>query len=287
MMGEMDHTEVRAILEDAAIEPDGLDRLMAGDTPTAALIASHLAGCPDCAEELSRLHRSVDLIRPSLRAVPPPELRERTLAYVAAVGRPRGATAEPVPAAANGAARSVVPAAVTVMPLARPRPANRRRLATYAAMAAALIVAVSGTAFIVNANRDPAIRTLSAEVEALGDVARWTARIDAQPDGRRVALASVDGSSAAGSLVYSAASTEFVVIADGLIPQPGKEFRCWVEVAGTRTTVGRMFFGGTLAYWVGDVKSIAGLAPGATFGVSLVDLGQPGTPGTPVLAGGS
>ncbi|HEY8845650.1 MAG TPA: hypothetical protein VIM24_03240, partial [Candidatus Limnocylindrales bacterium] len=76
----MDHQEVRDLLADAAIEPGGLDRLMAGDTPTAALVAGHLAGCPDCADELERLRRSVGIIRPMVRAVPPPELRERTLA---------------------------------------------------------------------------------------------------------------------------------------------------------------------------------------------------------------
>ena len=60
----MDHSEVRELLEDAAIEPGGLERLMAGDTPTASIVAGHLAGCADCAEELERLRRSVGLIRP-------------------------------------------------------------------------------------------------------------------------------------------------------------------------------------------------------------------------------
>ena len=91
MMDTMDHSEVRELLEDAAIEPGGLERLMAGDTPTASIVAGHLAGCVDCAEELERLRRSVGLIRPTVRSVPPPELKERTLASVAALGRPRGA----------------------------------------------------------------------------------------------------------------------------------------------------------------------------------------------------
>ena len=51
-MGAMDHSEVRELLQDAAVEPGGLERLMAGDTPTAAVVAGHLAGCPDCADEL-------------------------------------------------------------------------------------------------------------------------------------------------------------------------------------------------------------------------------------------
>ncbi|MBA2381637.1 MAG: hypothetical protein H0V73_05950, partial [Chloroflexi bacterium] len=64
----MDHSDVREVLEDAAIEPGGLERLMAGDTAAASLVAGHLAGCPDCAEEMERLRRSVGMIRPTLRA---------------------------------------------------------------------------------------------------------------------------------------------------------------------------------------------------------------------------
>ncbi|HZC33135.1 MAG TPA: hypothetical protein VE640_07595, partial [Candidatus Bathyarchaeia archaeon] len=101
----MEHDEVRDLLADAAIEPGGLDRLMAGDTPTAALVAGHLAGCPECTDELERLRRSVGIIRPMVRATPPPELRERTLAYVAALGRPRGSMpateSRPVPSPAT------------------------------------------------------------------------------------------------------------------------------------------------------------------------------------------
>ncbi len=44
-----------------------------------------------------------------------------------------------------------------------------------------------------------------------------------------------------------------------------------------------MFFGGDLAYWVGDVKSVAGLPAGARFGVSLIDLAATGAPGDVVL----
>jgi len=44
----MDHDAVREQMELAAVEPDGLERLMAGDTPTAQAVAGHLAGCPAC-----------------------------------------------------------------------------------------------------------------------------------------------------------------------------------------------------------------------------------------------
>jgi hypothetical protein len=297
MKDTMDHSEVRELLEDAAIEPGGLDRLMAGDTATASIVAGHLAGCADCSEELERLRRSVGLIRPTVRLVPPPELRERTLAYVAALGRPRGlagidaptaretasaaGTVRPMASTPSGAIASV-PAAPT--PLLSADRARSSRIGWLASIAAALIVAISGTTLLVNADHASTTQALSEEIEALGDVARWTLRVDAQPDVRRVELASATGTTATGSLVFSPTSTELVVVAENLTPAAaGHEYRCWVEVGGKRTSIGKMFFGGDLAYWVGDVKPVAGLPTDARFGVSLVDLGSPEVPGEAVL----
>jgi hypothetical protein len=291
MMGAMDHSEVREILEDAAIEPHGLERLMAGDTAAASIVAGHLAGCPDCAEELERLRRSVGVIQPTVRAVPPPDLRERTLAYVATLGRPRGTatTGGPVatdPHVPDEPAPVASPPGATPVAL-RPRRIGSTRLGWVAGLAAALVVAVSGTAIIVNANNDATTRHLAAEVQALGKVTQWTLRVDAEPDVRRVALASATGSKAWGSLVFSPGSTELVVVADGLTPPPaGREYRCWVEVDGGRAPVGKMFFGGDLAYWVGEVAVIAGVPADARFGVTLVDLGDSGGPSQDVLVSG-
>jgi hypothetical protein len=295
MMGAMDHSEVREILEDAAIEPGGLERLMAGDTRSAAIVAGHLAGCAECTAELDRLRRSVGLISPAVRSVPPPELRERTLAYVAALGRPRGAQAGPAAAAAaaadpRGAPEPAPSPAVPGLREVAPQAGGRRigRLPALAGLAAAVLVAITGTALVLNAGHAASIGGLSAEVEALGDVARWTLRVDGQPDVRRVALAASDGSRAAGDLVFSPSSTELVVVADRLAPaSAGHEYRCWVDIDGKRTPIGKMFFGGDLAYWVGKVPAVSGLRPGAAFGVSLVDLAQPGAPGQAVLVSGS
>lgn len=288
MMGAMDHSEVREILEDAAIEPGGLERLMAGDTQSASIVAGHLAGCPDCTAELDRLRRAVGLISPEVRSVPPPELKDRTLAYVTALGRPRGEGVGAVPSTVSPARTPTSPAAPAS--LGRPRGAAARfgRLPVLAGLAAALIVAVSGTALVLNTGHAASVGVLSAEIDALGDVARWTLRVDAQPDVRRVSLASTDGSAAAGNLVYSPGSTELVVVADRLAPAAaGHEYRCWVEVDGKRSPVGKMFFGGDLAYWVGKVPEIAGLGPSSTFGVSLVDLAHPDVPGPQVLVSAS
>ena len=54
----MDHEGTREQLELAAVEPGGLERLMAGDTATAQAVAAHLAGCASCSDELVRLGRA-------------------------------------------------------------------------------------------------------------------------------------------------------------------------------------------------------------------------------------
>jgi len=275
----MDHNEVRELLEDAAVEPGGLDRLMAGDTPNAALVAGHLAGCAECTAEMERLRRSVGMIRPAVQAVPPPELRERTLAYVAALGRPRGADVAAI-AGEPAEPASIDHAAVSMAPRRRPR------FAPLLAMAAVLVLAVVGTGVAVNASRDTVARGQAAEIEALGDVARWTLDVDAQPDAKRIELASATGDGTNATLLYSPKTSGLVVVAEKLVPPPtGKEYRCWVEIGGQRQPIGRMFFGGNLAYWVGDVPEVAGLDQSARFGVSLIDLASPQTPGQPVLVG--
>ena len=82
--------------------------------------------------------------------------------------------------------------------------------------------------------------------------------------------------------------TELVVVADGLTePASGMEYRCWVDIDGARQGIGKMFFGGGLAYWVGPSPAVAGLDGGATFGVSLVSADGGTVAPDPVLTGGS
>ena len=89
----MEHAEALERIEIAAAEPEGLDRLMAGDTADAAAIAGHLAGCPACTAELARVRRTAAIAREVIRTAPDPSLRARTLAYVQAAGVPRGGAA--------------------------------------------------------------------------------------------------------------------------------------------------------------------------------------------------
>lgn len=270
----MDHAEARELLELAAVEPGGLDRLMAGDTPDAAALAGHLAGCPDCTAALARLRRDAAVIASVVRSTPPPALRDRTLDYVRQIGRDRSP------------ARSV-PAVADLAEARRGDPrSSGRRAALLAGLAAALIAAVVGTGLILDARNQSVIAQQAEIVTALSKVTSSTLRLEAQPDVRRVELAGGPGSTANGSILFSPASRELVVVASGLIePAAGRELRCWVEVDGRRDPVGRMYFGGELSYWVGEVDALGAIGSDARFGVSLVNADGTSVGGDPVLSG--
>src|SRR4051794_24653445 len=151
----MDHDETREKLELAALEPGGLDRLMAGDTAIAQSVAGHLAGCESCTSELGRLRRSSGIIRADLHEMPPADLKARTLAAIRAEGVPR-----PLVAAAPGVVMPLPEAAgtsTTLSPVAagsRTGATSRRRtrtwttLAMVATIAAAVVLSVVTTSLI-------------------------------------------------------------------------------------------------------------------------------------------
>ena len=284
----MEHAEARELLEIAAVEPGGFDRLAAGDTAEAAALASHVAGCSECAAELERLRRASIVIRDALRASPPPYLRDRTLAFVAAVGRPLGAEISSPPAA-SGMEELVVasgPSDVAQPPAARRVGAGGRPW--IAAIAAAVAIAVLGTSMLVSSSRDSVIQAQATQIASLAKVATWSLRIDGQPDATYVDLAAPDGTAGVdGTLAFSPGTKELVVLAEGLKQPPaGMQYRCWVEINGSRRRIGQMFFGGDVAYWVGAADTIAEAGPGTTFGVSLVPADGDSLAPDPVLQGG-
>src|SRR5215218_9810367 len=109
----MDHAEARELLELATVEPGGFERLMAGDTAEASVLAGHLAGCGDCSDEMLRLRRTGAVAREIVRSTAPADLRQRTLDLVAAVGRDRSGMT--VAADAPAAAAPVAPAAAAAV----------------------------------------------------------------------------------------------------------------------------------------------------------------------------
>ena len=288
----MEHADVREALELAAVEPGGLDRLAAGDTSEAALLAGHLAGCAECMDELTRLRRADMLLRPALAGAAPPELRARTLAYVRSVGRERR-SAEGAPAVSP----RVLPRSAPTLPAAptlgdsRPEPVGSpaltrtqrgRRAAWPAAVAAALVLGLAGGLLV--AGRGAPTSSSDAAV-ALSEVSRESSTLLAAPDAAKIVLADSAGA-VRGSLIVSSASQRMVAVAVDL-PDPGagREYRCWVEVAGTRTALGTMWLTANVAWWTGPAMLPPNLGPGARFGVSLVTIGS-GAPGDAVLTGG-
>lgn len=280
----MDHDDALETLEVAALEPGGIDRLMAGDTPAAGAAASHLAGCPDCAATLERLRVQVPLLRDVVRTTPPADLRARTLDLVAARGVTRGSRGSLEPEVTSAAVPSV-PATVPGV-AALSRAPGSARWGWLAGIAAAVVLSVVATSALVGARLDDELAGRDAAIAQLGAVTAATLAVTAEPDAMRVRLVAMDGSATAGTLLFSPSTTELVVVATDLdAPPAGREYRCWVLRDGERQPVGRMFFGGALAYWIGPVPALAGLTSGATFGVSLVDVTGGALDPDPVIAG--
>lgn len=277
----MDHADALEHIEIAAVEPDGLERLMAGDTPDAAAVAGHLAGCPSCTRELARIRDTAALARAAVESLPDPALRDRTLAFVRAVGRDRSAgtasqSSGPVPSADS----------TRTGPPIRIMGGDRRRLATFSRLAAAVLIAgVLGFA-AAGVVRAPVTDTRDGEIAVLSAIAETTLRIEQRADAISVVLAAVDGrTDVTGALLFSPSDGELVMVAAGLAPAPeGQEYGCWIEVDGARQRIGRMYAGGDVQGWAGPVDGLADLPSGAVFGVSLVPID--GGVGTPVLTGG-
>jgi hypothetical protein len=263
-----DHGSIREILELAAAEPGGLERLAAGDTPESAATAAHLAGCPDCLQEMERLGAAVALLRPIVAATPDPVVRERTLAAVRELGIARGAPAAPDMGSAPGATPDA-------------RGGRGRRALVLATLAAGLVVGLVGGLLVAgggppagSADTAAALRAITAE----------TATVAAAGDAEEVALRDTEGRPA-GTLVLSPSTRRGVVSATGLQePADGAEYRCWVEVEGERLVLGTMWHAGPVAWWAGELALPTAIPADVRYGVSRVEPGST-EPGAVVLVG--
>jgi len=278
----MDHDNVLELLQLAALEPGGLDRLTAGDTAAAAAIAGHLAGCEPCAGELERLRRAVPLLRDVIRTTPAGDLRDRTLALV----RERGVTRD---AELGSPPEDRAPGRPGLHPGTRRGPTS---VPWVAAIAAAVLLSVTATSLLVGQGADRRAAEQSRVIASLSRVTSATLAISAGSDAKRVALTGQvgatipEGGTPTGTLLFSPSTTQLVVVAQGL-PEPpsGREYRCWVEIDGRRQDVGRMSLGGSVAYWTGATPAVSGVPPGTRFGVSLTDIAGGALDADPVIEG--
>lgn len=269
----MDHAEALELIEQAALEAGGLDRLMAGDTPIAAALAGHLAGCPDCTATLAATRRTIEALRVVAADSPSADLRQRTLALVAAVGRPRGPVSAEAPPRPGEASITEARSAASSR---EDRGSGRGpRLRVLAMIGAAAVFALLAAGSFVAADLQGQLEQTRVEAAHLRELYTEIEALLQQPEARAVALRSDDGA-LAGALVVDAASGRIAVLSDDLpVPAAGMEYRCWVELAGQREPVGRMWFQEGLAYWAGAAASVGEWPAGATFGVSLEAIDQP------------
>ena len=284
------HAEALERLGEAALERDGIARLVATDET----VAAHLATCATCAAERDAWVRLTDALVDALGAgaepsgvaglqpilaapgsagrVPsvappdrPPELpshlRERTLR----LAETRGARRAPV-----------APGDEVVVPMPGASGRARRSRWRLLAAAAAVVVLVGGGGLVAD------LAVQRAQVAQQRDAARAEARqlagvtgtLDAllsEPGHRVAPLASVASGQTVGSVVWGPSSGRLAVVTGALAAPPhGATYRCWVERDGVRRVIGEMQFGEGLAYWAGWVDPSSGIGPGSRIGVSLV-----------------
>jgi hypothetical protein len=282
----MDHAEVRELLELAAVEPGGLERLLGADQPGNIALDEHLADCRACRAELEAMRRSVATIRDAVQLTPSADLRHRTLEFVERHGRPRPAAdayqretdvAMPAPRAGAG-------------PIPQrwrwPSPVSAANFVAGVAASALIAGFVTwGAADARLTAADAAIAEQRSTIAGLGIIADWTLRVSGDPAASQVRLEAADGGAQEGTVLLAGERNELVMVASGLpVPAAGQEYRCWVETSGERVTIGRMYRAGELAYWVGELDQ-AIVEGELTFGVTLVDVASSGVTGDVVLIG--
>jgi len=268
--------QVREALEIAAVEPHGLEILAEARTPEDATVVAHVAACAECAAEAARLREIAALLRSGFAPSLSPDLRDRTLSYVGAVGRPRTNVA-------------LGPAAPT--PLA-PRLGGRPGRVALAglAMAAVVVVAIGATALVAT---DAVRSELAAERDRAAQLAGRAAtalRVLDDPAAIRIPMSGPGGVS--GTAVISTSGygggISGAVVAPGLPAAPaGSEYVCYVVIDGQRRFVGRMAGDGTMHAWAGSLDAFADARPGSVgeYGVLLVPAGSGSVDGVPVMKG--
>ncbi len=208
----MDHDDVLEQLELAAVEPGGLERLMAGDTAMAAAVVGHLAGCDECAEELAGCAVPRRCCVTSSGRRRRPTCASDAGLRRASTGAPRG------PATARDGVGRV---GATPPGAGRRRRAAARRRAAVAAAWVAQRPRRSRRSLLVGRDRgraSPVAPTWTRYARTRRSTAsrpstRATLDITAEPDAARVALASTDGGADRGTLLFSPSTTELVVVA--------------------------------------------------------------------------
>lgn len=253
----MDHSEVRERLESAVLSPGKLHALERDATSEGQELRDHLASCAPCRSELRALRETAALLAAAAPddLQPPAEARDALLQAIRETG-----VARPLGVARASAARPVAGA-----PRRFAAPAIGRGAAALALAAVIALLLLAVTAVNLIGQRDSTER----EVRELAAITAATDRVLREPGSQKVLLHDRAGQPA-GTIVYSPASHELVVMSDALAtPARGEKYECYLERAGQRSNIGWMHFSSGLAYWAGRVESLPDPGgPTATFVVT-------------------
>ena len=261
----MDHTEARVLLMDLALAPARVRMLVEDSASMPPALRAHIQTCGDCKTELESWRLTVAALDMAVSAGsadaddPARSIRELA-ASAGAATMPPGLRERTLTAASDSTSPQ------PILPDSGVRRA--RRLPVWLAAAAALVLLVGGGAFAVD--RTFQLNQANSEISALASATTDLDRILADPGHKVAQLATLDGKPA-GSVSWSTAQDQVVVLTSALQPPPaGQVYRCRVMNNGSATVVGEMRFSGSVAYWAGSLSSWgASFAPGSQFTVSL------------------
>jgi anti-sigma-K factor RskA len=198
-------------------------------------VESHLASCRQCAAEVDRLRRTVDLLPLATDPVPPPQSSRETLLSRVRRDRLQREAAEsvaetPTASPPGGPAPPLLPPGVGTGPTARPSAPWAARLPWTATAAALLLAGVFAWQAALSQREVSTLRTENARLVATGDeLAQALASLD--PGSSR--LVSLQGADAApraeGVVVYDPRGRTAVVVLDNLPPlAPGQVYQLWL-----------------------------------------------------------
>ncbi|MEO5704154.1 MAG: anti-sigma factor [Candidatus Limnocylindrales bacterium] len=256
-MSAMDHGAAHERIEELVLEPIRLAALAESSEAPDIALREHIATCPACRADLAgweqlqhrlsvALPGSVTAARDAVEPVElPPSLRAAVIA------------------AAREADRAVAPTSIV---RARARLLRRPRPAWLGIAAAVAVFAGSGLLTFDLVNQRSAAE---ADARVLASTIAAIDRVLAAPDHRVVPLLDPAGV-ASGSISWS--SQDLVVLTTALEPPPAdQEYLCWLEEPNGRSVIGKMYFAGRTAYWIGSLDEWATfrIGPDTRFSVTL------------------
>ena len=242
-IGPMDHGAAHERIEDLVLEPMRLAALTESSDPADVALREHVANCPTCRADLAGWERlqhqlsvslpgSVEAARTAVEPVElPPSLRAAVIVAAREADRAQGRT-------------SIVEA--------RSRRPGRPALAWLGIAAAVVALAGAGLWAVDQVAQRSAAQ---ADARALATTIAAIDRVLAAPDHRVVPLLNPAGV-ASGSISWS--SQDLVVLTTALAPPPAdQEYLCWLQEPTGGAVIGKMYFAGRTAYWIGSLDEWA------------------------------